>query len=393
VPRRELDHPRPGLDITVRTGSAAGRTALSAFDRALQRAGVADFNLITLSSVIPPGSRIRTVDAVLPGGHGDALFCVRAQAFADQPGQTVWAGLGWCVDETGGGLFVEHHGDTEQELIELIELSLADMNEDRGGGYGATQIAVSSAHCVSDPVCALVVAAYRVFSWSEPELLSAAQTSSIPSRAEAPAPPATPAPPRTGSGDGSVRVSVETVIEGQVAFDFYHLYQQSFTELETEAVARHLLHLPEFLDEMRDPRIVKYVAWNEHDEAVGLTTLARDLDAVPWISPGWFAHHYPEQFARGAVYYLGLTLVHPAYRGSHTYQAMFIEMSDLVLTGSTVVAWDMCAANEGRGFMRDGKEFVARVADAGVEVVDSQTYYVGTFNGPARNPTPDAVRA
>jgi len=418
--------PPSGLDITVRTGSGTGRTALSAFDRALQGAGVADFNLITLSSVIPAGSRVRTVGAELPGGHGDALFCVRAQAFAEEPGRTVWAGLGWCVDDTGAGLFVEHRADSEAELIGLIEASLGDMNADRGGNYGPAQIATASARCISDPVCALVLAAYRVYSWDEPELAGAGTDSQVAASRTAPVvgpsagtasqfPPSPPAaPPQSGPNgsaplpfpvqtsalalaveepvpdrtpeaahDGLV-VTKETVVEGQVAFDFYHLYLESFTALETEAVARHVLTLPEFVDEMRDPRIVKYIAWSD-GEAVGLTTLARDLSAVPWISPGYFAHHYPEQYSRGAVYYLGLTLVHPAHRGSHTYQAMFIEMSDLVLTGSTVVAWDMCAANDDRGFMRDGKEFVARVADAGVEVVDTQTYYVGTFNGPARN--------
>ncbi len=76
-------------------------------------AGVGDFNLVTLSSVIPTASRIRHVDGTLPGGHGDLLFCVRAEAFADQPGDVAWAGLGWVVDETGGGLFVEHHAHSE----------------------------------------------------------------------------------------------------------------------------------------------------------------------------------------------------------------------------------------------------------------------------------------
>ena len=84
-----------GLDITVRSGSGTGRTLLSAFDNALQGAGVADFNLVTLSSVIPTGQpdpQRRT--ASLPGGHGDLLFCVRAQAFAERPGDEAWAGLG-----------------------------------------------------------------------------------------------------------------------------------------------------------------------------------------------------------------------------------------------------------------------------------------------------------
>jgi arginine decarboxylase len=40
---------QPGLDITVRSGTGTARTLLSAFDSALMSAGVANFNLITLS--------------------------------------------------------------------------------------------------------------------------------------------------------------------------------------------------------------------------------------------------------------------------------------------------------------------------------------------------------
>ena len=156
-----------GLDISIRTGSGSGRTLLSAFDHALQSAGVADFNLVTLSSVIPPGSRIRHMSNTLPGGHGDLLFCVRAEAYAEHSGDIAWAGLGWCVDETGGGLFVEHHGGSEESVVEQIEFSLGDMNAKRGGGYGPVQMALASAHSTGMPTCAVVVAAYRVSSWHE----------------------------------------------------------------------------------------------------------------------------------------------------------------------------------------------------------------------------------
>jgi arginine decarboxylase len=156
-----------GLDISIRTGSGVGGTLLSAFDHALQRAGVADFNLVTLSSVIPTASRVRHVDSPLPGGHGDLLFCVRAEAFADQPGDVAWAGLGWVTDDTGGGLFVEHHGHSESAVIEQIEQSLTDMNANRGGGYGEIHTTLTSAECIDRPVCALVLAAYRVSSWHD----------------------------------------------------------------------------------------------------------------------------------------------------------------------------------------------------------------------------------
>lgn len=154
-----------GPDITIRTGTGSGRTLLSAFDDALAAAGASNFNLITLSSVIPPGSSVRVVDTGLSGCHGDRLYCVVSKAYADHPGEIVWAGLGWTVNPEVGGLFVEHTGGSEESLVEQIELSLADMAERRGGGFGPVQTVTASVHCVDRPVCALAIAAYEVAGW------------------------------------------------------------------------------------------------------------------------------------------------------------------------------------------------------------------------------------
>lgn len=154
-----------GPDITIRTGAGQGHTRLSAFDHALLTAGVANFNLIALSSVIPPRSRVRVVDDVLPGGHGDRLYCVLSAAHAEHPGETVWAGLGWTCDGTTGGLFVEHVAGSEESLLEQIELSLEDLTRNRGGGYGPVHTVTASAHYVDRPACALAIAAYEVAPW------------------------------------------------------------------------------------------------------------------------------------------------------------------------------------------------------------------------------------
>ncbi|MDN4175490.1 pyruvoyl-dependent arginine decarboxylase [Nocardioides sp. SOB77] len=158
------------LDITVRAATGVGRTKLAAYDHALLNAGVGNLNLIKLSSVIPPHSTVRVLEdgarEVLAGGHGDKLYCVESAAVAEHSGETVWAGLGWTTDATTGGLFVEHHGGSEESLLEQITLSLHDMDANRGGGYGPVQAATASAHCTDRPVCALVVATYSVEDWS-----------------------------------------------------------------------------------------------------------------------------------------------------------------------------------------------------------------------------------
>ena len=105
--------------------------------------------------------------APLVGNHGDRLYCVYAAAYAEQPGASAWAGIGWVRDETGRGLFVEHETGSEDQLMELLHLSLADLNRNRGGGYGPVETAVASAHYEEQPACALVLASYAVASWDE----------------------------------------------------------------------------------------------------------------------------------------------------------------------------------------------------------------------------------
>ncbi len=159
----------PALEISIRTAVGEGRTLLSAFDRALLEVGVGDFNLITLSSVIPPGSRLVQGERDrVPGGHGDRLYCVKSTAYADHPGEVVSAGLGWVVHPEIGGLFVEHAGGTRESVEEQIHVSLADMAAARGIDFGEMHTAVASAHCTQAPVCALAIATYAVADWTRP---------------------------------------------------------------------------------------------------------------------------------------------------------------------------------------------------------------------------------
>ncbi|MCD4525170.1 pyruvoyl-dependent arginine decarboxylase [Nocardioides sp. cx-173] len=382
-----------GLHITLRTGSGTGSTRLSAFDHALHLAGVADFNLVTLSSVIPPGSRLEHVDTPLAGGHGDLLFCVRAEAYASHPGEVAWAGLGWCADETGAGLFVEHHGSSEEQVRGLIAASLADMVATRGHDYGAVSMSVTSATCVDQPVCALVLAAYQVSTWHE----------GTPAGATGAVHPVTPdADTSERSDDAGVsvsvpvpvaaqsavaRVSVESRVDTVTAADYYQLYRDAFSGIETRAVARHMLHESEFLEEMHDPRVRKYIAWGHDGQAIGMTTLTTDLEAVPWISPRWFARRFPEHSARNAVYYFGFALVHPEHQGAQVLHAMIEPMALEVMKNRGVVSWDMCAFNDARGFGETYMKLLEAYGEVSTEVIDHQTYYAAIYHDPAADPT------
>ncbi|WP_345214534.1 pyruvoyl-dependent arginine decarboxylase [Georgenia halophila] len=156
--------------IRVSAGSGAGRTQLSAFDAALRGAGVADFNLIRLSSVIPPGSEVREVAFTdqLVGRHGDRLYCVYAAAHAELPYHEGWAGIAWALrdDGSGAGLFVEHDGPSRDQVDRDLTASLEDLVAGRSGGYTEAGRVFASVMCEREPVCAVVVASYVAQGWS-----------------------------------------------------------------------------------------------------------------------------------------------------------------------------------------------------------------------------------
>ncbi len=110
--------------INIASGIGTGPTKLSAFDAALHHAGVANYNLIRLSSVIPPETTIRVSDKPLkevPGNWGDRLYVVMAENRVDTPNVEAWAGIGWVQDQKSGkGLFVEHEGSSEMTVRQDI---------------------------------------------------------------------------------------------------------------------------------------------------------------------------------------------------------------------------------------------------------------------------------
>ena len=162
-----------GPTIYVSHGPGTGRTELSAFDAALVDAGVGDFNLVRLSSVVPPGTRVVEVDRLEQGygDHGDLLYCVYAEAHAVMPGHEAWAGVAWSLrdDGSGAGLFVEHEAPSHEQLELDLTLSLEDLSATRGHRFSPAGRRVAGVRCETLPVCSVVVAAYRRQGWDGAE--------------------------------------------------------------------------------------------------------------------------------------------------------------------------------------------------------------------------------
>jgi arginine decarboxylase len=157
------------LVIRVSRGAGEGPTRLAAFDTALHAAGIARYNIVRISSVIPPRAVVHTVTADLQvkGAPGDVAYCVYAAAYASTPGEQAWAGMAWAThqDGSGAGIFVEHTAASESVLRRDLDATIDRMSLTRGHLYRVAGQIVSTSVCVDHPVCAVVIAAYGTAGW------------------------------------------------------------------------------------------------------------------------------------------------------------------------------------------------------------------------------------
>jgi len=155
--------------ITITCGTGEGPTPLAAFDQALLSAGVANYNLIYLSSVIPPESVIHRARFVTPPDeYGHRLYVVMARHDEQTPGNTAWAGGAWTQEEeTGRGLFVELHGNKREDVEQDILCSLETMIASRSLDYGPIKYEITGKTCTGTPVCAVVLAVYKSEGWND----------------------------------------------------------------------------------------------------------------------------------------------------------------------------------------------------------------------------------
>lgn len=156
--------------ISVTSGVGRGPTKLSAFDAALYDAGIANYNLIHLSSIIPDGwepvvNKLELNDVE----YGYRLYVVLSSCIVTEIGQEACAGLGWVMstDDSKHGLFVEHTGASKEEVQVAIKESIMSMIAYRPENYTEIKEEIISIICEGEPTCAVVVAVYKSEPWAK----------------------------------------------------------------------------------------------------------------------------------------------------------------------------------------------------------------------------------
>ena len=113
-------------------GMGKHRQNLQSFEEALRNAGIAQYNLVRVSSILPPRckiiSRKRGLAQLAPG---QIVFCVMAEARTNEPNRLACAGIGLAVpsDTAKYGYIAEHHGFgmTQRVCSDYVEDMAATM--------------------------------------------------------------------------------------------------------------------------------------------------------------------------------------------------------------------------------------------------------------------------
>ncbi len=113
-------------------GVGVHREKLASFEQALRSAGVAYCNLVSVSSILPPGCKIiarKRGEALIRPGQ--ITHCVMARSETSERSRLVSASVGIAVptDRRSYGYLSEHHayGETDEEAGEYTEDLAAQM--------------------------------------------------------------------------------------------------------------------------------------------------------------------------------------------------------------------------------------------------------------------------
>lgn len=95
------------------------------------------------------------------------MYVVQAHYETSVVGGDACAGIGWVIDETGKGLFVEHEGDSEEYVRTSIMKTLNDLMKTRATDFGKIYMMIETITCTDKrkPVAAMVTAVYKAESW------------------------------------------------------------------------------------------------------------------------------------------------------------------------------------------------------------------------------------
>ena len=119
-------------NYVIRTGVGRACHKLGAFDRALMIAGVCDYNLIKVSSILPPECEMQNDISLAKGALLPSAF---ASIYSNVLGECISAAVSIAIpaNRSDVGVIMEHSSynckeETEKIVIKFAEIAMNDRN-------------------------------------------------------------------------------------------------------------------------------------------------------------------------------------------------------------------------------------------------------------------------
>jgi arginine decarboxylase len=151
------------MEIKILSSKAEGKTLTSAFDLALAKVGLQNYNLIKISSIIPKGAKVIKLEEYENPDKkvGDILHVVISEKFSNVKGQKITCGLGWMLADEGGVFYEESLLDSSRKIAEKKLLDgLEDAKKIREWNWIDKPKIEIEEHVVEENGCVIVVAVY-----------------------------------------------------------------------------------------------------------------------------------------------------------------------------------------------------------------------------------------
>jgi GNAT superfamily N-acetyltransferase len=177
-----------------------------------------------------------------------------------------------------------------------------------------------------------------------------------------------------------MQIEVTKVVADHQREAAWRLYNDAFEELRATAVQRHVMYRNEFDDVMADERVTKVMGFEGSPAAMaGLATYTNDLEAMPLISPEFFARRWPDLYEARRIWYLGFFAIHPDHRGTGIFEVVIENMWQVVLAGQGIALLDICRRNEKLGLPQAiGHTLQSLSPGATASRIDEQAYWLYT---------------
>jgi arginine decarboxylase len=113
-------------------GVGSHKNYLQSFELALEKAGISKFNLVSVSSILPPGcKKISREEGLQYLKPGEIVFVVMSKNATNEPNRLIAASIGCAIpaDQNQYGYIAEHHsfGQTQEKAGDYAEDLAASM--------------------------------------------------------------------------------------------------------------------------------------------------------------------------------------------------------------------------------------------------------------------------